>query len=115
MNIDFNQARAKHTFFKTRVRGFLLGSDASTDSFKTYLSELGDWVNKLASQHQLSFNEVMEANYLHNELAAHTNKLITLRSAGREADAKQKFQEIEATGQELIKTLSSLEERINRE
>ncbi len=113
MNLNFDQARSKHMFFKTRVRGYLLGSDANANTFQVYLTELGDWVNKLATQYKLNMAEVMEVNYLHNELTDKTNKLIKFRDGGQEAEAKQKFQEIESTGEKFLNTLSSLEKQIN--
>ena len=112
MNLNFDQARTKHMFFKTRVRGYLLGSDANANTFQTYLSELGDWVNQLATTYKLNMAEVMEANYLHNELTDKTNKLINFRTSGKDDEAKQKFNEIERTGEKFLNTLNNLEKQI---
>ena len=114
MNVNFDQARTKHMFFKTKVRGYLLGSDANANAFQTYLSELGDWVNNLVTQYQLNTAEVMEVNYLHNELTDKTNKLIKLRSGGQDDEAKAKFTEIESTGEKFLQTISSLEKQLSK-
>lgn len=114
MEIDFNQARSKHTFFKTRVRGFLLGSEADPEGFKTYLRELGAWVEALATRYHLETEEVMEANYLHNELSDKTEALIKLWNAGQETEARRKFQEIDSTGKQFLGILSRLEQRVNK-
>ncbi|AKQ45811.1 hypothetical protein TH63_09410 [Rufibacter radiotolerans] len=115
MSIDFNQARTKHMFFKARVRGFLLGSEANPENFKAYLKELGSWVEALATRFHLETDEVMEANYLHNELTDKTNGLIKFWNSGKESEAKEKFLEIESTGEQFMDTLSRLEKRmVNR-
>ncbi|HSI91816.1 MAG TPA: hypothetical protein VK927_11915 [Adhaeribacter sp.] len=112
MDLNFDQARSKHMFFKTRVRGYLLGSEANTNAFQVYLTELGEWVNKLATQYKLDLAEVLEANYLHNELADKTNKLIKLQSSGKEDEAREQFNQIESTGEKFLNTLSSLEKQL---
>jgi hypothetical protein len=114
MNIDFNQARSKHTFFKTRVRGFLLGSEADPEGFKAYLRELGTWVEALATRYRLETEEVMEANYLHSEMADKTEALIKCWNAGKEGEARRRFQEIESMGSEFLGILSRLEQRVNK-
>lgn len=114
LDIDFNQARTKHMFFKTKVRGYLLGSDANVNSFQTYLNELGDWIDSLSSKYNLRLTELMEANYLYNDLVEKTGKLIKLRTSGNESQAKEKFTEIEATGNKFLNTLSNLEKQVKQ-
>ncbi|GAA4295970.1 hypothetical protein [Nibribacter koreensis] len=114
MVIDFNQARSKHTFFRTRVRGFLLGSEADPDTFKAYLRELGAWVEALATRYHLEEDEVLEANYLHSEMTAKTEALIKCWDAGRETEARERFQEMETTGKEFLTILSRLEQKTKK-
>lgn len=114
LNLDFNQARSKHMFFRTKVRGYLLGSDANADAFQAYLNELGDWINSLGPKYNFQLSELFEANYLYNELVEKTNKLIMLRSLGNDTEAKDHFNEIEAIGNKLLTTLSDLELQIQQ-
>lgn len=112
LNLDFTGARSKHMFFRTKVRGYLLGSDSNESSFKNYLREAGDWINSLAVKYNLTFEELIEANYLYNELAEFVNRLISLRRSGRKEEAGEVFNKIEATGDKLLATLNELEKRI---
>jgi hypothetical protein len=109
MDLNFDQARTKHMFFKTKVRGYLLGSDTNSHAFQAYLTELGNWVNALAANYKLNLAELLEINYLHNELTDKTNKLIKLRTSGRHEEAREKFNEIESIGEKFLTTLANLE------
>lgn len=112
LNLDFNHARTKHMFFKTKVRGYLLGSDTNANTFQTYLNELGDWINTLGTKYDLRLSELLEASYLYNELVDRTNRLVVLRTSGKDTEAKEKFNEIETIGDKFISTLNDLEQQI---
>lgn len=112
LNLDFNQAKTKHIFFKTKVRGYLLGSEANADSFQVYLKELGDWINSLASKYNVRLSALLEANYLYNELVKKTINLIKFHNTGNDDEAKKVFIQIEKTGDKFLQTLQELEVKI---
>lgn len=99
-------------FFRTKLRGFLLGSNTNEDGFHDYLRETGTWLNNLATKYDLMFSELMEANYLYNELGDKTNKLITGPGKRNDKEAREKFNEVEAAGDNFLASLKSLEKRI---
>ncbi|GAB2545424.1 hypothetical protein [Rufibacter soli] len=71
-------------------------------------------VEALTTNFHLEAEEEIEANYLHTGLADKTDKLIMLWNGGQENEARQKFGEIESTGDQFMNTLSRLEQRVSR-
>jgi hypothetical protein len=114
LNFEFSQIRTKHTFFKTKVRGYLLGSDANADSILDYLGELEDWINALGLKYKLRLDELQEASYLQNELLDKTHGLIRFRKISKDVEAKEKFNEIEEVGEKFLVAIDQLERLVNK-
>ena len=111
-DIDFNKARTNFTFFKTKLRGYLLGSDSNENAIDIYLNDLETWINALATLHKINIPELNETSYLHNELSDVAKRIINLRRSGKETEARDKFIEIETKGNEFLTSLTNLQKKI---
>ena len=115
IKLDFEQAKAKHLLFKSKLRSILYG--ASMDEAPV-LSEYECGVGKWIYNHALSvYGEIPDMQTLekvHAEIHAVARELIKLYKEGKVDEARLGLTKVENVADHLVSLLGTVEEKIKK-
>ena len=111
--LDFEQAKAKHLLFKSRLRSILYGIEVDeTPVASQYECGLGKWIYDYALQVYSDMPELLELEKVHANIHTTARKLIGLHKAGKVNESRKGLAEIDLIADELIALLNTIEKKL---
>lgn len=112
--LDFQQAKAKHLQFKSRLRDILYGEVSENEShvLSQYECPVGKWIysEALANYHHIP--QMLELERVHAGLHTVAHTLVDKYKAGQEEEAREGLVEIEAIAGNLMLLFDELELKV---
>lgn len=110
LELDFEQARAKHLLFKTKLRSYLYGIPIDETALVNYtLCEVGQWIYGHALEKFGHIPEMQELEKVHKKLHIYTSELVDLYKKGKIENAREGLGTIELIASNLTALLSITE------
>jgi hypothetical protein len=110
---DFESALVKHFSFKARLRSFLYGNDSAQAPLRDPdQCSLGQWI---ANRWQGPYAKVPEMRALdreHRLIHQQANRLMDLRTAGRQEEALAGFREVQQQADQVVLLLRTIEDKL---
>lgn len=113
LHLDFEQAKAKHLLFKSKLRAILYG--ASIDEAPVLLHTectVGKWIYSHALQAYGHIPEMIELEKVHTDIHTAARELVELYKLGKVEIARSGLVDMEAIADKLVALLSIVEEKI---
>lgn len=112
--LDFEQARAKHLLFKTRLRALLYGAEMEEAPIVSHVDcTLGKWIYGHALEHYKNIPELIELEKVHENIHVVAKHLVELYRKGNVFEVRKGLDEIEKIADSLIGLLHTAEQKIN--
>jgi PAS domain S-box-containing protein len=113
IRLDFEQARAKHLLFKSRLRAILYGLDVDEAPVVSHHEcSVGKWIYGHALESYAHIPKVHQLERVHKELHAVAAKLVALYKEGKVLEARTGLEEMEFIADDLIGILSVVEDQV---
>ncbi|MDQ3047452.1 MAG: CZB domain-containing protein [Bacteroidota bacterium] len=107
VKLDFEQARAKHILFKSRLRSILYGIELDeTPVLSHYECNVGKWIYNHALRAYGHLTEMVELEKVHAEIHSSARRLVTLYKDGKVEQARLGLQEMENVADHLVELLT---------
>jgi methyl-accepting chemotaxis protein len=111
--LDFALARSKHLNWKTKLRSFLDGGHALTETqaLSHKDCELGKWLYSEGLGRYGHLTGMQELEQVHVELHAIVKKVVQLKNAGNATGAQQELIRLGPVSNKIIALLKDIEQR----
>jgi len=115
VQLDFQQAKAKHLQFKSRLRSILYGAALTDESpvLSHYECPVGKWIYGHALSSYGQVPEVHELEKVHADIHTVARKLVQLYKDGRIDEARKGLDRMEHIADELISLLQIVEDKLS--
>ncbi|RYY90816.1 MAG: PAS domain S-box protein [Chitinophagaceae bacterium] len=112
--LDFEQARAKHLAFKSKLRSYLFGLPVDEAPIRDpAICSVGKWIYSHALNSYGHFPEMQELEQVHARLHQIAGGLVDLYDEGKVNAAKAGLSEVEEIAARLMNLLSVIEEKVS--
>lgn len=113
-HLDFQQAKANHLLFKSRLRAILYNEKPEADATVTsqYACAVGKWIYSYALIAHETIPQVLELEKVHAAIHTKARQLLTLYQQGQVDEARRGLVDVEQIAQELVQLLDRVEERV---
>ena len=114
ITLDFEQAKAKHLLFKSKLRSILYGApvdEASVLSDK--VCSLGKWIADHALQAYGHVPEMIQLEKVHADIHVKARELVDLYKQGKVEAARGGLIGMEKIADDLLRLLSTVEEKLH--
>lgn len=116
IGLDFEQAKAKHLLFKSKLRSILYGIDIDeTPVISHFQCALGKWIYGHAINDYGHIPEMMELEIVHADIHTSARELISFYKADKVDEARKGLEGIEKISDSLVNLLSILEIKIKED
>ncbi len=113
IELDFDQARAKHMLFKSRLRSLLYGVEVEEQPVVSHFEcDLGKWIYGHALKQYNNIPEIQELEKVHEQIHSVAKQLVELYKKGNEFEARKRLSEVEEIADVLIDLLQVAENKI---
>lgn len=113
IKLDFEQARAKHLLFKSRLRSILYGIEIDeAPVLSHYECNVGNWIYNHALITYGYLPDMVELEKVHAEIHVSARRLIALYKEGNVEAARLGLQDMEKVADNLVVLLTTLETKI---
>jgi methyl-accepting chemotaxis protein len=115
--LDFQHWRIKHRAWRTKLKSFLEGEETLTREQATSHKDcgLGKWLYGGGLEQYRHISEMKALEKVHITLHDTVRNIITLKDAGKDAEAKTEYAKIAAISDEVIALLTKVEEKAKSE
>ncbi len=114
IHLDFEQARAKHLLFKSKLRSILYGIEMEDTSVVSHFEcAVGKWIYGHALNDYGHIEEMHELEKVHAEIHTSARHLVQLYQEGKADEAKKGLEGMEKIADNLINLLSVVESKLN--
>lgn len=116
IQLDFEQARAKHLLFKSRLRAILYGIDIDEAPVLSHHEcNVGKWIYGHALNAYGHIPEMHEFEKIHADIHTSAKKLVALYREGKVEEARTGLSEMELVADKLVAMLHNLEKKLKDE
>ncbi len=116
LELDFEQARARHLLFKTRLRSILYGAEIDETPVVSHEAcAVGKWIYEFALKQYDHIPEIHELEKVHAEVHKIARNLIVQYRAGNIEEARAGLSTMEITSGNLFTLLALLEMKVKAE
>jgi PAS domain-containing protein len=113
LQLDFEQARAKHLLFKSKLRSILYGIEIDeTPVLSHFECAVGKWIYEHALNKYGQFQEMQDVERVHADLHRKATELVGQYHEGQVEEARSGLVQIEMIAENLVSLLSALEEKL---
>ncbi len=113
IHLDFEQARARHLFFKSKLRSILYGVEIDeTPVASHYECAVGKWIYSHALTDYGYIPEMHELEKVHADIHTSARELIRLYKNGNVEEARKGLEGMEKIADKLVTLLSLVENKI---
>lgn len=108
---DLVNAKAKHYYFKSKMRAYLEGSiDISEEILSDHnVCGLGKWINDVGKVRYGIFHEIEELDKIHQSIHATARHIIALKKEGNQERAEEEMKQINKIGLAIVQEIEKLE------
>ncbi|MVM30325.1 PAS domain-containing protein [Spirosoma sp. HMF4905] len=112
--LDFQQAKANHLLFKSRLRAILYGEGDASDTrvLSQYACAVGKWLYTHALIHYESIPEVYKLEEVHGQLHRLARELVNLYQQGNVTEARLGLSEMEQRADQVVDLLQIVEAKV---
>jgi PAS domain-containing protein len=116
VSLDFDQAKAKHLLFKSRLRSILYGIEVDEGPVVSHFEcAVGKWIYDHALKDFGHIKEVSELEKVHAELHLTAKRLVELYRNGKIEESRLGLNEIENIAAKLVFLLDLIENKLKEE
>jgi PAS domain S-box-containing protein len=116
IKLDFEQARAKHLLFKSRLRAILYGIDIDeAPVLSQYECNVGKWIYSHALKEYGHIPEMQQLEKIHADIHISAKKLVALYKEGKVDQARNGLSEMEGVADKLVGLLTVLESKLQEQ
>ena len=116
ITLDFDQAKAKHLLFKSRLRSILYGLEVDEKPVISHFEcAVGKWIYDHALKAYSHIPEVTTLEKVHEELHTTARRLVELYRAGKVEESRLGLNEIEKIAFNLVQLLDTIELKLKQE
>jgi len=116
VKLDFEQAKAKHLLFKSRLRSILYGGVVDEAPVLSHHEcAVGKWIYGHALQDYGHFPEMQELEKVHADIHISARELIALYKEGKQEEARHGLSGMEEVADRLVSLLETLETKIEND
>jgi signal transduction histidine kinase len=116
INLDFEQARAKHLLFKTRLRSILYGAEIDeAPVISQHECTVGKWIYGHALADYSHIVEMRDLEKVHAELHIKAKQIVEKYRKGNIEESRSELDEIEIIAARLIDLLTTIEKKVKKE
>lgn len=113
--LDFEQAKAKHLLFKSRLRSILYGMEINELPVLSHFEcGVGKWIYNHALTEYGHIAEIHELEKVHADLHAVARDLVAMYKTGKVEEARSGLSKAEAIADKLVALLSVVEKKVER-
>ncbi len=115
IKLDFEQAKAKHLLFKSRLRSILYGVGADIDEtpvLSHFECAVGKWIYSRALNEYGHIPEIHELEKVHANIHTAAREAVTLYKDGKVESARICLNNVESIADELVGLLSIVEKKV---
>lgn len=113
VKLDFEQAKAKHLLFKSKLRSILYGAEIDeAPVLSHYECAVGKWIYSHALQVYGHLPEMQELEKVHAEIHSSARKLVDEYKEGKVEKARQGLTDMEKVADHLVQLLGVVEAKI---
>ncbi|GAB3883300.1 ATP-binding protein [Spirosoma agri] len=114
--LDFQQAKANHLLFQSRLRSILYADGDASDSrvLSQYACSVGKWLYGYALIYYEAIPEVYVLEEVHSQLHRIARDLISHHQAGSVAEARQGLSTVEELADQLVELLQTVEAKVKQ-
>ncbi|WP_411274735.1 PAS domain-containing protein [Daejeonella sp.] len=110
IKLDFEQARAKHLLFKSKLRSILHGIHVEeAPVLSEYDCSVGKWIYNFALAEYGHIAEMVELEKIHLDIHAIARHLVDLYKSGKVQEARKGLQNMEDVADHLVALLTKVE------
>lgn len=110
IKLDFDQAKAKHLLFKSRLRSILYGAVIDEGPVAShYECTVGKWIYGPALNDYGHIPEMHELEKVHADIHIKARELIDLYRSGKHTEARKGLESMEKVGDTLVRLLGIIE------
>ena len=111
---DFEQAKAKHLLFKSRLRSILFGEVVADEGtvLSQYECPMGIWIYKVALKNYIHIPEILQLERVHADIHETARELVALYKQGKVTEARNGLDKMEAIAEGLLNLLNRVEEQV---
>jgi hypothetical protein len=110
---DFESALVKHFSFKARLRSFLYGNDSAQAPLRDPdQCTLGQWIANRSQGAYAKIPEMRDLDREHRLIHQQANKLMDLRTAGKQEEALAGFRQVQMQADQVVLLLQTIEAQL---
>ncbi len=112
--LDFEQAKAKHLLFKSRLRSILFGEVVADEGavLSQYDCPVGIWIYNVALKNYIHIPEILQLERVHADIHETARDLVTLYKQGKVTEARNGLDKMEAIAEGLVNLLNRVEQQV---
>ncbi len=116
IQLDFEQAKAKHLLFKSRLRSILYGGETDeAPVLSHYECAVGKWIYGHALKDYGHIPEMNELERVHADIHTSARHLVELYKEGKVEEARKGLIEMEKVADHLVQLLGEVEKKVEAE
>lgn len=116
IKLDFEQAKAKHLLFKSRLRSILYGEIIDESPVLSHFEcAVGKWIYSYALKTYGRIPEMQELEKVHEDIHTSAKQLVNLYKKGNIEEARGGLADMEKIADHLVRLLTILENKLNTE
>jgi hypothetical protein len=116
LQLDFEQAKAKHLLFKSRLRSILYGAEIDEiPVISHYECAVGKWIYNHALKVYGHIPEMLELEKIHADIHTSASELVKKYKEGKVEEARKGLVNIEKIADHLIGLLALVENKVQEE
>ena len=117
VQLDFEQAKAKHLLFKSKLRSILYGAQLSDEApvLSHFECTVGKWIYNHALKVYGHIPEMQELEKVHADIHTSARKLVALYKDGKEEEARRGLADMEKIADHLVGLLAIVEHQLTIE
>ena len=112
--LDFEQAKAKHLLFKSRLRSILFGEVVADEGtvLSQYECPVGVWIYNVALKNYIHIPEILKLEKVHADIHVMARELVALYKQGKVSEARNGLGKMEGIAEGLVNLLNRVEEQV---
>ncbi len=114
VHLDFEQAKAKHLLFKSKLRSILYGAKLTDEApvLSHFECTVGKWIYNHALKAYGHISEMQELEKVHADIHTSARELVALYKDGKEEEARKGLSGMEKIADHLVGLLAIVEHKL---
>jgi PAS domain S-box-containing protein len=115
IHLDFEQAKAKHLLFKSKLRSILYGAKLTDEApvLSQFECTVGKWIYNHALKAYGHIPEMQELEKVHADIHISARELVSLHKDGKEEEARKGLIDMEKIADHIVGLLAIVEHKLS--